>query len=60
VYWIEKMTEHNLSVPDDAPWLNLSKEEISELRNKKFELAQYAKQKFKKLKEKQNKENTDK
>ncbi len=55
------MTEHNLPVPDDAPWLNLSKEEVNELRNKKFELAQYAKQKLKQLlKEKQNKENTDK
>jgi hypothetical protein len=54
------MTEHNLPVPDDAPWLNLSKEEINELRNKKYELTQYAKQKLKQLKEKQDKENTDK
>jgi len=59
---IEKMKQesHNLPVPDDAPWLNLSQEEVNDLRNKKFELTQYAKQKLKQLKEKQDKENTDK
>ena len=36
---------------DDAPWLNLSQEEINELRNKKFELTQYGKQKLRKLME---------
>ena len=35
----------------------LSQEEIDELRNKKFELTQYARQKLKELKENQNKEN---
>ena len=43
------MTEHNLAVPDDAPWLNLSQEEVNELRNKKFELTQYGKQRLKEL-----------
>ena len=48
---IEKMKQetHNLPVPDDAPWLNLSQEEVNELRNKKFELTQYGKQKIKEL-----------
>jgi predicted transcriptional regulator len=47
----EKMKQetHNLPVPDDAPWLNLSQEEVNELRNKKFELTQYGKQKIKEL-----------
>ncbi len=47
----EKMKQetHNLPVPDDAPWLNLSQEEVNELRNKKFELTQYGKQKFKEM-----------
>jgi len=44
---IEKI--HNLPVPDDAPWLNLSQEEVNDLRNKKFELTQYGKEKFRKL-----------
>jgi hypothetical protein len=35
----------------------LSQEEIDELRNQKYELTQYARQKLKELKEKQNKEN---
>ena len=48
---IEKMKQepHNLPVPDDAPWLNLSQEEVNDLRNKKFELTQYGKQKFRKM-----------
>jgi hypothetical protein len=47
----EKMKQetHNLPVPDDAPWLNLSQEEVNELRNKKFELTQYGKQRFKEM-----------
>ena len=44
---IEKI--HNLPVPDDAPWLNLSQEEVNDLRNKKFELTQYGKQKLRKM-----------
>jgi hypothetical protein len=43
------MTEHNLPVPDDAPWLNLSKEEVDDLRNKKHTLTQYGKEKLRKL-----------
>jgi hypothetical protein len=48
---IEKMKQetHNLPVPDDAPWLNLSQEEVEELRNKKYELTEYGKQKFKEM-----------
>jgi hypothetical protein len=47
------MTEHNLPVPDDAPWLNLSPQEIEELRKSKRELAAYATQKLRKLKAQQ-------
>jgi hypothetical protein len=43
------MTEHNLPVPDDAPWLNLSPQEVEELRNSKKELTQYGKEKFARL-----------
>ena len=43
------MTEPNLPVPDDAPWLNLSKEEVEALRKQKYELSEYAKEKFKEL-----------
>ena len=43
------MTEHNLPEPDDAPWLNLSPEEIQELRTKKQELTEYGKQKIREL-----------
>lgn len=35
--------------PDDAPWLNLSPEEIQELRTKKHELTEYGKQKIREL-----------
>ena len=34
---------------DDAPWLNLSKEEVEELRKQKYELTEYAKEKLKTL-----------
>ncbi len=44
------MTEHNLPVPDDAPWLNLSPQEIVELRKSKRQLTEYATQKLHKLK----------
>ena len=43
------MTEHNLPVPDDMPWLNLSQEEVEELRNSKKELTEYGKEKFARL-----------
>jgi hypothetical protein len=47
----EKMRQetHNLPVPDDAPWLDLSQEEVNELRNKKFELTEYGKQRLREL-----------
>ena len=48
------MTEHNLPEPDDAPWLNLTQEEVEELRNKKHELTEYGKEKLKELMEKRN------
>jgi hypothetical protein len=47
------MTEHNLPVPDDAPWLNLNSEEVEELRKSKRELTAYAQQKLCKLKAQQ-------
>ena len=31
------------------PWVNLTQEEVNDLRNKKFELTQYGKQKFRKM-----------
>jgi hypothetical protein len=43
------MTEHNLPVPDDAAWLNLSPQEVEELRNKKHELTEYGKEKLREL-----------
>jgi hypothetical protein len=54
------MTEHNLPVPDDAPWLKhagLSPEEIQELRKQKHEITEYAKEKLRKLIEKQEAQN---
>ena len=47
------MTEHNLPVPDDAPWLNLSPEEVEELRQNKKYLTAQATQKLRKMKAKQ-------
>ena len=44
------MTEYNLPVPDDAPWLNLSPEEVEELRTNKRYLTAQATQKIRKLK----------
>ena len=41
--------EHNLPVPDDAPWLNLSQEEINQLRNQKYQLTKYGKEKMRAL-----------
>jgi hypothetical protein len=43
------MTEHNLPEPDDAPWLNLSQEEINQLRNQKYQLTKYGKEKLRTL-----------
>lgn len=47
------MTEFNLPEPDDAPWLNLSPQEIEQLRKSKKELTSQAKQKIRKLKAQQ-------
>ena len=47
------MTEHNLPVPDDAPWLNLSPEEVEQLRNQKKTITAQATQKLRKLKAQQ-------
>jgi hypothetical protein len=41
--------EHNLPVPDDAPWLNLTPEEIEELRNNKKQLSEYGREKIRAL-----------
>ncbi len=43
------MTEHNLPVPDDMVWVNLTQEEVDELRTKKHELTEYGKQKIREL-----------
>ena len=43
------MTEHNLPVPDDMPWVNLTQEEVEELRNKKHELTEYGKDKIREM-----------
>ena len=43
------MTEHNLPEPDDAPWLNLSPQEVEELRYNKQQLTKYGREKFAKL-----------
>ena len=43
------MTEHNLPEPDDAPWLNLSQEEINQLRYDKQKLTDYGKEKLRTL-----------
>ena len=34
---------------EDMPWVNLTQEEVDELRNKKHELTEYGKQKLKQL-----------
>ena len=38
--------EYNLPVPDDAPWLNLTPEEIETLRNNKKQLSEYGREKI--------------
>jgi hypothetical protein len=43
------MTEYNLPVPDDLPYLNLTQEEVEELRNKKHELTEYGKQRLREM-----------
>jgi hypothetical protein len=43
------MDEHNLPDPDDMPWVNLTQQEVEELRNKKHELTEYGKQRLRGL-----------
>ena len=43
------MTEHNLPEPDDAPWLNLTPQEVEELRYNKQELTDYGREKIREL-----------
>jgi hypothetical protein len=43
------MNEHNLPVPDDMVWVNLSQKEIEELRSKKHELTEYGREQLKRL-----------
>ena len=45
------MTEHNLPEPDDAPWLNLTPQEVEELRYNKQELTSYGREKIRALME---------
>ena len=47
--WATRMNEHNLPVPDDMCWVNLTKEEIEELRSKKYTLTEYGKEQLRKL-----------
>ena len=39
------MSENNLPEPDDAPWLNLTQEEINQLRYNKQNLTEYGREK---------------
>ena len=41
---------------DDLPWVNLTQKEVEELRNKKYELTEYGKQRLRELLEKQKRE----
>ena len=43
------ITEHNLPEPDDAPWLNLTPQEVEELRYNKQNLTEYGKEKIRAL-----------
>ena len=40
---------NNLPEPDDAPWLNLTPQEVEELRYNKQELTKYGKEKIRAL-----------
>jgi DNA-binding PadR family transcriptional regulator len=40
---------------NEMPWVNLTQEEVEELRNKKYELTEYGKQRLRELLEKQKK-----
>jgi hypothetical protein len=45
---IKKMTD-NLPEPDDAPWLNLTPQEVERLRYNKQELTKYGREKLRTL-----------
>jgi hypothetical protein len=47
--WAARVNEDNLPVPDDMVWVNLTKEEIEELRSKKHTLTEYGKEQLRKL-----------
>jgi hypothetical protein len=47
--WAKRMNEDNLPVPDDMCWVNLTKEEIEELRSKKHTLTEYGRKQLRKL-----------
>jgi hypothetical protein len=49
-YTDDEITEWNEE--DEMPWVNLSPEEIKDLRTKKYELTEYGKAKLKELLEK--------
>ncbi len=51
------MTEYNLPVPDDMVWVNLTPQEVEELRYNKQELTEYGKGKFQQLFEEYRKQN---
>ena len=46
---MRQMTEHNLPEPDDAPWLNLTPQEVEELRYNKQKLTSYGREKLRTL-----------
>jgi hypothetical protein len=48
---------NNLPEPDDAPWLNLTPQEVEELRYNKQNLTEYGKGKFQQLLEEYRKQN---
>ena len=41
--------QRETAMNDDMPWVNLTQEEVEELRNKKHELTEYGKQKLREL-----------
>ena len=45
--------EGDATMNEDMPWVNLTQEEVEELRNKKYELTEYGKQRLRELLEKQ-------
>ena len=53
------MTKHNLPENDDAPWLNLTQEEINQLRYDKQKLTDYGREKIRELMLKSQMKETD-